>query len=123
MEEWKASVKYGDLFGTSAADGHNSALFEFENYLNKKGVDVEKYKPFGIEIYAIEGHFSFRFICEDTSSQDKRMVSLGFEKQQDLSDLFVVLKRLNVMLLPKNFAPEEYDWAGFDHTITFDDRG
>ena len=83
--------------------------------------------PIGINLlvlifYAGEGHLSFRFICEDQSSDTKEVVSIGFEKEQDMNDLFVILKRLNVMLLPRNFSPEEYDWTNFDSSIMIEDR-
>ena len=122
MKDWNASVQYGDLKGTSAADGHENALFNMDKYLKQKGVDTDRYKPIGIDFYAGEGHLSFRFICEDQSSYTKEVVSIGFEKEQDMNDLFVILKRLNVMLLPRNFSPEEYDWTNFDSSIMIEDR-
>lgn len=122
MKHWEASVQYGDLIGTSAGDGHNNALYELDKYLTEKGVNTEVYKPLGIDFYAGERYLSFRIICQDLNAEDKKIVSVGFEKQQGINDLFVILKRLNVILLPRDFEPEDYNWTDFDDRIMIDDR-
>ena len=108
--------------GTAAGDGHDNALYELNKYLETKGVNTEKYKPLGINLYAGEGRFSFSIICQDLNKEDNKIVSLDFENQQGINDLFVILKRLNVILLPSNFNPQNYNWTDFHNPKIIDDR-
>ena len=81
MKDWNASVQYGDLKGTSAADGHENALFNMDKYLKQKGVDTDRYKPIGIDFYAGEGHLSFRFInCNLSRTTIRRLTFLIQER-------------------------------------------
>ena len=118
-EHWIADVQYGDLTGTAAADGHESAIGDLRKYLKGKGVDTSKLEPIGLKIWNGECHFSFAILCKD---QTGKVTSIRFEEEQDLNELRKFLKRLEVILLAKHLDPQDYDWSQ-SHTPTYiDDR-
>lgn len=118
-EHWIADVQYGDLTGTAAADGHESAIGDLRKYLKGKGVDTSKLEPIGLRIWNGEYRFSFDILCKD---QTGKITSICFEKEQDLNELRKILKRLEVILFAKHLDPQDYDWSQ-SHTPTYiDDR-
>lgn len=113
----KATVQYNDFVGTSAADA--SDFIQLEDYLMKKGLDVEKFRPIGVECYLGEaGYFHPRFICED--KETKEIKTFGFEKEISRDEFFNLFKRFDVILTRKyeDIEGREMD----DSTIMIDDR-
>ena len=114
-----ASVQYGDLLGTAAADGHESALYNISQFLKSKGVDVDKNEPVGIELYNLDDRMCVRFICKE---QGNRLVAFEFKDSLSLADLFSFIKRLKVILLPKYLNVEDYDLSSFEDIRYFDEQ-
>ena len=118
--ELKASVQYNDYLGTAAVDGHDWE--SLRNYLTSKGLDVEKFFPVGAEFYAGEGDFfNVRFICKDRDIQEKKLVTVGFEKPISKDEFFAIFKRFSVIFTWAK-GTDYSDWDLDDVTIMFDDR-
>lgn len=118
--ELKASTQYNDYLGTSAADG--SDWYSLKDYLNKKGLDVDKYEPVGVEFYSGEGdYFHVRFICKDSDVHEKKLVTIGFEKDISKEEFFAIFKRFNVLVTWAK-GSDYSDWDLDDNTIMIDDR-
>ena len=118
-KEWIANVQYGDLAGTAAADGHENAIGELRTYLKGKGVDTSNIEPIGLKIWNGEHRFSFGILCKD---QTGKVISFRFEREQDLDELRKILKRLEIILLRRDLAPDGYDWSQSDNPQHIDDR-
>ena len=115
-----ASTQYNDYKGTAAADGHYWA--SLKNYLASKGVYTERYTPIGVDFYSGEGDFIYiRFICKDKEVDEKRLVTIGFEKDIDIKEFFAIFKRFNVIVTwAKGY--DYSDWDLDDDAIMIDDR-
>ena len=113
----------GQLTGTAAAGGHESAIGGLRGYLKDKGIDTEMYEPIGIVVQIGASHFEV--LCADPTRQEtisiKKIISFGFEEQQDLDKLHKIFKRLDVILLDQ-IDTEEYDWSDLDSPTMIDDR-
>ena len=93
----KASVQYNDYRGTVAADTSDYALLN--NYLAERGVDVERYEPIGVRFYSGYSEFvSVNFICIDHQSDERKAVTLKFEKQLSATEFLDLFKRLEIIL-------------------------
>ena len=119
--EMKASTQYNDYMGTAAAD---FADFQtLEAYLKDKGLDTDRYKPIGVELYC--GYSNFvnpRFICKDILSEEKKALTFGFENKISITEFLDLFKRFNVVL---TWAKgEDYsDWEELDDDTQYiDDR-
>lgn len=118
--ELKASTQYNDYRGTSAADGRD--WNSLEDYLKKKGLDTERYTPVGAEFYSGEGnYFNVRFICKDSEISEKKLVTIGFEKEISKDEFFSIFKRFNVIVTWCK-GSDYSNWDLDDDTIMIDDR-
>lgn len=118
--EIKARAQYNDYIGTAAADGHDWT--SLKDYLANKGVDIEKYIPIGVDFYSGEGGFiHIRFICKDKDVNEKRLVTIGFEKEIDIKEFFAIFKRFNVIVTWAKGC-DYSDWDLDDDTIMIDNR-
>lgn len=108
----------GELIGTAAADGHESAISGLSGYLEDKGIDTSMYKPIGIVIQIGASHLDI--LCADLTS--KKIISFGYKEKQDLDKLHKIFKRLQVVLLDRDLSPENYNWSNFDKPEMIDDR-
>lgn len=94
----KASTQYNDYKGTAAADV-SDYLF-IRDYLKDRGVDIERYEPVGFELYTGYSNFvSYRFICKDNYSDENRLVKIGFESKDNISDFWICLRDSMLYLL------------------------
>lgn len=110
----------GQLTGTAAADGHESAIGGLRGYLKDKGIDTEMYEPIGIVIQIGASHFEV--LCADlTSKKIIKIISCRFKEQQDLDKLHKIFKRLDVILLDQ-IDTEEYNWSDLDSPEMIEDR-
>ena len=117
----KASTQYNDYKGTAAADV-SDYLF-IRDYLKDRGVDIERYEPVGFELYTGYSNFvSYRFICKDNYSDENRLVKIGFESKDNISDFLDLFKRFNVVLTWNKSDINYADWEVSDDTIMIDDR-
>lgn len=114
----------GELIGTAAADGHESAISGLSGYLEDKGIDTEMYKPIGIVIQIGASHFEV--LCTDPTRQEtisiKKIISFGYQEKQDLDKLHKIFKRLEVVLLDRDLSPKNYDCSDLDSPTMIDDR-
>ena len=105
----KASTQYNDYKGTAAADV-SDYLF-IRDYLKDRGVDIERYEPVGFELYTGYSNFvSYRFICKDNYSDENRLVKIGFESKDNISDFLDLFKRFNVVLTWNKSDINYADW-------------
>lgn len=111
----KASVQYNDYRGTVAADTSDYTFLS--DYLKERGVDVERYEPIGVRFYSGYSEFvSVNFICIDHQSDERKAVTLKFEKQLSATEFLDLFKRLEIIL---TFAKDrDYsDWELEDNPI------
>ena len=111
----KASVQYNDFRGTVAADMSDYTFLS--DYLKERGVDVERYEPIGVRFYSGYSEFvSVNFICIDHQSDERKAVTLKFEKQLSATEFLDLFKRLEIIL---TFAKgRDYsDWELEDNPI------
>lgn len=115
----QASVQYNDYRGTVAADMSDYAFLS--DYLRNRGVDVERYEPIGVRFYSGYSQFvSVNFICIDHQSDDRKVVTLEFEKKLSVPEFLDLFKRLEIIL---TFAKgHDYsDWELEDNPIMVED--
>lgn len=111
----KASVQYNDYRGTVAADISDYALLS--DYLKDRGVDVDRYEPIGVRFYSgYSEYVSVNFICIDHQSDERKAVTLKFEKNLSALEFLDLFKRLEIIL---TFAKgRDYsDWDLEDNPI------
>lgn len=116
----KASVQYNDYRGTVAADISDYALLS--DYLKDRGVDVDRYEPIGVRFYSgYSEYVSVSFICIDHQSDERKAVTLKFEKQLSISEFLDLFKRMEIIL---TFAKgRDYsDWELEDNPIMIEDK-
>jgi len=98
-----ADVQYNDLNGTAALDFHGS-IIELRDYAKSFGIDVERYKPIGINLYLGEiDFFSLSFYCTDIVER-KTMQIMVDESWKKFNQRF---KRLNIILTSEELDPDE----------------
>ncbi|MBQ4083192.1 MAG: hypothetical protein IJC77_02870 [Bacteroidaceae bacterium] len=116
----KASVQYNDYRGTVAADISDYALLS--DYLEDKGVDVDRYEPIGVHFYSgYSEYVSVSFICIDHQSDERKAVTLKLEKNLSVVEFLDLFKRLEIIL---TFAKgHDYsDWELEDNPIIIECR-
>jgi hypothetical protein len=117
----KASVQYNDFKGTAAADisDHTS----LNNFIENRGVDINRYKAIGAEFYSgYSDYFSASFICEDkelSTEQKKHFVGINFENDISKDEFFELFKRFNVVIKERFGGLENLE---IEEVITIDDR-
>lgn len=117
----KASVQYNDFKGTAAADisDHNS----LNDFIQNRGVDVERYNAVGATFYSGYNDFlSVSFICLDnelSTDQKKIYVTLNFENEINYNEFFDLFKRFNVVIKERFGNLENIE---IEDNITIDDR-
>ncbi len=116
----KASTQYNDYTGTAAAD--ISDHLRLEDYLKEKGLDTDRYKPIGVELFCgYSKSVNPRFICIDQTSEEKVALTFAFEKQIPINEFLDLFKRFNVILT----WGKDKDYSGWelnDDTQYIDDR-
>lgn len=115
----KADVQYNDFIGTAAADA--SDHITLKDYLEKKGVDVERYEPIGAKFYSGERSFYGHIVCKD--HQDERenyAVKISFEKGLTCDEFFALFKRFEVIITRKYGGYQDWELQG--DSIHIDDR-
>lgn len=114
----KAEVQYNDFIGTAAADG--SDWLSLGEYLQKKGVDTERYEPIGAEFYHGEGYFGASIICKDNQSNEpNKAVKISFEEGLNQEEFFNLFKRFNVIITSRFGNCQE--WELDDNPIIIDE--
>lgn len=117
----RASTQYNDYRGTSAAD--ISDYVTLEDFFKRKGVNVNKYKPIGVDVYFNSpNNFNVRFICVDQESDENKAVTIGFEEGVSMEEFLGLFKRLNVLFTWNKGGHGYQDWDLDDDTIMFDNR-
>ncbi len=118
----KASTKYNDYVGTAAAD--QSDHFFLSDYLQKRGVDIERYEPIGVEFFYGEGnYFHCYFICKDNQRDTPNTaVKIRFESTDTFEEFFSIFKRFNVMVTWAKNGMGYETWSLSEDTVTIDDR-
>lgn len=91
----KATVKYNDYVGSTAAD--ISDFITLEKYLEEIDVDIKRYHPIGVNFFTSYGDgCNVSIICEDTTNGNS-LVELRLD-EMSISDFFSLFKRLEVIL-------------------------
>lgn len=94
----KASVQYNDFIGTAAAD--ISDWITLKGFLEKKGVDTNRYEAIGAEFYHGERYFNASIICKDNESDNpNEAVKISFENGLSEDEFFQLFKRFNVVIV------------------------
>lgn len=109
----EASVQYGDLEGTAAADWH-SGIDEFEKLAESIGIDTSRYEPITLDfsgvppeyfsIYAIDKEITGEGIWEYIKENNGKAPVVRFHFDKSLDDLQPYLKRLKVVLTSRLFS-------------------
>ena len=117
----KATTQYTDFEGTAAAD--ISDHIDLRQFLNSRGVDIDRYSPIGVEFYhGYSDFFSASIICfdRDKSTDDKPyIVSISFEDVFDHKTFFNLFKRFRVNIITKNSDHQDRE---INEEITINDR-
>ena len=116
----KASTQYNDYVGTAAAD--MSDYTKLEDYLKAKGLNTDRYKPIGVELYC--GYSSFihlTFLCKDTESGNNTIMKFAFEKEITIEEFLNLFKRFNVLLTWAK-GVDYSNWELDSDTQCIDDR-
>ena len=112
----KASVQYNDYRGTVAADMSDYTFLS--DYLKGRGVDVERYEPIGVRFYSGYSEFvSVDFICIDHQLEERKAVTLKFEKGLSFTEFLDLFKRLEIILTFVK-GRDYSDWDLEDNPIT-----
>lgn len=115
----KASVKFGDLKGTSAADLSDHE--DLEAVLQRLSVNTDQYEPVGASFYfGYSDNFSGYIIARDNSkSSDNEpylvQINLGFDRDE----FFDMFKRLNVVFESRF---EDFEKVDVRDTIHLNDK-
>lgn len=100
----KAKVQYNDLFGSAAADFHESKV-DLNDFAEKKGIDTKKYLPVSI---MLTGFDNFNRILASILAIDKEHIKKPlktFEFKTNIDVLKKVFKRFQVVLSIKSYDP------------------
>lgn len=94
----KANVQYNDFRGTAAAD--ISDWIALKGFLEKEGVDTNRYEAIGAEFYLGERYFNASIICKDNESNEpNKAVKISFENGISQDEFFQLFKRFNVVIV------------------------
>ncbi len=108
----KADTSYNDLVGTISIDFPGDFKNnDFDKYASTVGIDLTKYRPIGIEVYAGE-NFEFEEIKVSLLAVDSdkeatykkendKIPVVRFDEIDTLKNLFTYLHRLNITLFGK----------------------
>ena len=115
----KASVQYNDYYGTAAADGSDWIMLN--DFLEQKGVDINRYEAIGAEFYHGVSSFWASIICIDKESDTpNKAVKISFEEGLTTDEFFNLFKRFNVIITRKHGGYQE--WELDDNPIIIDNR-
>jgi len=96
----KAETQYSDYVGTVAAD--ISDHIDLNQFLNKRGVSLEKYEAIGARLHSsCIGDSSTSIICIDKVQSDgdkNHIVQLDFEQKLDKEEFFTLFKRFELII-------------------------
>jgi hypothetical protein len=104
----KATVQYDDFTGTAAADISDHG--DLNKYLNKYGVNTERYDAVGVDFYSGLRNCSFSIICIDrfkSTDFKRQFVKVHFSRDRKWEDFFILFKRFRVILMDKNYSQDE----------------
>lgn len=115
----KAQVQYNDFIGTAAAD--ESDHIKLKAFLEKKGVDVERYEPIGAKFYMGGRNFYGHILCKDHHEERENFaVKISFENGLSCDEFFSLFKRFEVIITLKHGGYQ--DWELQNDSIHIDDR-
>lgn len=122
----KAKTRYNDYVGTAAADFADleAKCFSFlEDCLQKRGVDTDRYEPIGVKFWTeYNDIFCVYFICIDHQREEKKAVSIGFEKGISKEEFFDLFKSFEVILTQNHGSVDYSTWDLDEEPIMIDDR-
>lgn len=99
----KANTLYNDFIGTSAAD--ISDHMNLNEFLEKQGVDLNCFEAIGATfITGINNSFTASILCidkEKSTSNEKFITKIGFNKGFNNEDFFNLFKRFEVVITSK----------------------
>ena len=109
----KATTKYNDLIGTSAADISDN--ISFKDFLASRNVDTDRFEAIGAKFFSgYNNYFSVYIICIDkakSTEKNKHIVELTFEENFGLNEFFNLFKRFEVVVSQKfsNYQEEKIE--------------
>ena len=117
----KASVKYNDFIGTSAADISDHT--NLDKFLASRGVDTDRYEAIGASFRADYEHYFYPgIICidkEKSANGKTHIVKIEFEAEFSKDEFLSLFKRLSVVI-SRNY--KGYQENEIDELVTIDDR-
>ena len=103
----KATARYGDFTGTSAADLDDIGSTILSDFLDKKGIDAKRYKPVGARFFAGSDYgngFHAAIICIDKHGDPECTLQVMVDIAP--ANFMALFKRLEVVFYR---APEKHE--------------